>query len=120
MATKRGDNVGSSAAIIGRVDSRFEMECYEQLGPLSRQAINEAPLKILAAPIVIDIKKFFEEKKIDFDLHAQKLDASIAKGIRGDTLRTILKDRTEQDALLGMKPLRGAPGAARKGRRIYR
>lgn len=126
MTAKRGDNAGNHKGIVGRVDAIFEMECFEQLGPMARQAIVESPLKVLAAPIVIDIRKFEEElreKKKDpelvLDLQSPRLDASVANGIRSDSLRVVCIDRNEQDARDGMRPLRPLR-PARHGRRIYR
>lgn len=123
MTTRRGDNVGNHKGPLGVVDAVFEMECFEELGPISRLAIIESPLKVLAAPIVLDIYKFEEEKRKtnpEFYLNLQdpRLDAAVAKGIRSDSLRVVLADRTEEEAKAGMIPLR--PRRVLQGRKIYR
>jgi hypothetical protein len=120
MTVKRGDNSRENFGVVAAVNSAFEMECFEKLGPRTRAAISTAPIKILAAPIVRDIEKAGEERNVVYDFTNPRLDASIADGVRRKTYELLSLERSEEEALAGMSPLRPRAGSVRRGKRIYR
>lgn len=53
MAHKNSDNTGERAGIaLVSVDLRVEMEAFDQLGPATRHALNDAPFEFSAARVL--------------------------------------------------------------------
>lgn len=98
---------------IGTTDA--EMAALEELGPLTRRAICDAPIRFSAVPILQQLKEFEQEqlKKIPEEVRSRyrinfsdpALDAHVARGLVEESRRLLLKDCTEQDANLGVIPL---------------
>jgi hypothetical protein len=129
---KRGDNTGMrvNARMRRDVDENFskyegtdvgsvtiaaEVAAYEELGPVTRRMIDGCPMKILAYPIVQDIRKFEEEQRIklkrpDLTLNLQdpKLDSNIARGLLEKNFELMSKDNPAL-AEMGLKPLVAKP-----------
>ena len=109
----RNDRTQNGTAILGlvaKVERTSELEAQDAFGPMTRQAIYDSPIAVLAWPMLQQIIEF-NEKRAALNLPPVNpldpmVDASIAKGVRDQAFTTILKDRSEQDARLAMKPIR--------------
>lgn len=123
---KRGDNAKGFDINVGRVDLDTEFESMDQLGPNARQALRDSPIKWLAYAIVKQIAEAEEEiraklpedqrENFSLDLQHPDLDRNIARGIMLQSMQTLLKDRSNEDAAAGIVPLR----SKRLRRRVYR
>lgn len=95
-----------------------EMAALEQLGPVTRSAIANSPIRYAALPVLKQIKDFCDEqlkmvapemremyRRGRFNPQNPELDSFIAKGLIEDARKTILKDRSEHDAQIGVVPL---------------
>lgn len=114
---KDGVNNGYRKTVLtARVSSADEYEAYDQLGPCTRQVLRDSPLPWLAFAIVKQIRD--EEDRIrknlpewqrdsfHIDMKDPRLDRNIAAGIMGQSMKVMQRDRSEEDARLGMQPLR--------------
>jgi len=89
----------------------------ERLGPLTRQALAEAPIQILAYPIlsqILAIRPVPGNDEIRLDPQDPRLDACLAEGVRKEALKNLLIDRDPIDAHSGIIPLRPRPNARRR------
>lgn len=92
-----------------------EMAALEQLGPLTRRAIYESPVRYCASGILKQIegaeeaerKKYPEHMRhmVRFDPKNPQLDQHLAHGLIIESAKTLRKDRDEVDAILGIKPI---------------
>ena len=94
-----------------RVTAVDEFDAFDQLGPCTRQALRDSPLPWLAVAIVSQLRD--EEYRLrqsnpDFylDLGNPDLDRNIARGLMMQSMQVMLRDRSREDAELGIKPLR--------------
>lgn len=116
---KRGDNCKGFDTRMGAVNGLDELEAFDALGPNARQAIRDAPVKWLATAIVIQIKEA-EKQYGPMDLQNPDLDRNIARGIMLQSMQLLMKDRSFEDAELGIKPLRRRREPAQIRRANYR
>jgi hypothetical protein len=127
---KRGNNARRQPGDHMSVPVDIEMAAMEDLGPLTRRAICDAPLGILATPMVDQITakndEIFEENKrreaagaplVPY-LNPQdpRLDAFMAQSVVKLNYELLLKERLPIDALAGIKPLRRVRALRRAGR----
>lgn len=110
---------------VERVPAQLEMAALEDLGPKTLRAIDHSPLPILAHSVVVQlieanakIEKINERlvaaglpERPYLDAKHPALDEALAKGIMQDTLKLLASERSIDDALAGMKPLRGQMSA---------
>jgi hypothetical protein len=92
-----------------------EMNAMDQLGPLTRRAIHNAPIRYAALAIMMQIREVENQQRARFPEHVRhlvhidpkdpKLDANIAHGLREDSIATVLRDRSQFDADIGVKPI---------------
>lgn len=111
MATNDGGH--KMGVVIGSLAE--EMAALESLGPLTRAAIANSPIRYCAFGILRQIRSTEEQirnrfppaawHRIHLDPKEPNLDLSIAEGLKQDSLMTIRRDRSEEDALLGIKPM---------------
>jgi hypothetical protein len=118
----RGTNDGGHVipTVVGTVED--EMAALERLGPLTRRAIYEAPVRYAALGIIGQIEAEQERQRALYPEHVRgrividpkrpDLDRSLARGIAIESRKTIMRDRSEADALLGVKPIVPRRGAA--------
>lgn len=104
---KNGLAIGGRVAVI---DTSAELAAQDSLGPLARAAIYEAPICVLAVPIVSQINAF-NEKRASLslplvDVRRADVDAGIARAVRDESYQRLKIDCDEHDAQVGMKPLR--------------
>ena len=93
-----------------------EMEALDTLGPLTRAMIHESPIRFSAAAILKQFRDFEEKQRAKFpervrdrfhlDPQDPRLDRMIAEQLPEQSLETIRKDRSEEDAQAGIRPLR--------------
>ena len=112
MSTNDGGHVCS--LYIG--PSEDEMVALDALGPLTRRALCDAPVRYSAVPILLQIREFEEGQRARFPEHVRDrfridpaepiFDQMVADGLREDARQLLLRDRSEYDAQLGLKPLR--------------
>lgn len=124
MVLRRGSNSGigtpgAHALVLGEE----EVAAMEDLGPKTRHAIDNAPLKMLATSIVsqvIDINdKIYEEnqqraqqglpQRRYLDPKDPQLDENLARGVISYNLDLLQRDRSIGDAMAGVIPLHGRP-----------
>ncbi len=134
---KRGSNAGIGApGNQARIPGFMELASMEDLGPKTRHAIDHAPIKIMATSIVsqiIDINdKIFEQnKKLAAEGRPQRpylnpkdpeLDARLANGVLSHQVDLLHQDRSIEDAMAGVVPLRPRPSpkSIREQRRAMR
>ena len=103
------DNIGDCKGAVVVVPYDLEAEAFDALGPQVRAVLNDSPIKILAYPI------FQECKAAGLDPLDPKLDAMAAANIRAGACGVVLRDRSPEDARLGMRPLRARFKAKRRG-----
>jgi hypothetical protein len=111
MSTNDGGHI--TELYVGSVDD--EMAALEQLGPLTRCAIYDSPIRFSAVPILQQLREFEAEalKRIPqnkrhlycINFAEPQFDRSIADGVLEEARKFILKDRSEYDANIGIKPL---------------
>lgn len=107
VAKRRSNDCGAPAGVPRAVVSfADEMMAFEQLGPRARRALDEAPIKILAAPVVAQVRALEAAKGQAFDMQDPELDRLLARGIAENALRFIAVDRGPDDVALGMTPMR--------------
>lgn len=124
MVLKRGSNSGVGTP--GRHESVLgvlEMAALEDLGPKTRYALANAPLKILATSIVsqiIDINNKIEAENAErearelplrpyVDPKDPALDARLAQGVVSNQFELLHRDRSIDEAMAGVVPLRAKP-----------
>lgn len=83
-----------------------EMLAYEFLGPACRKVIDDGPIKISAVKILEQIHALRDKNGNEADPRDPRIDHAIAQGIVVNSAQIIMRDRTEQDARDGLKPLR--------------
>ncbi len=128
MAVKRGDNAGVHEVLYIIADGAEEMAAFESLGPRTRQALRDAPMKTSATSIVDQLAQKSDEARQrceaagmpwpgPFNPHDPRLDGMIAAGIVGQSTIVLMRDRSRADAELGVKPIR--PRRVRVGRKRF-
>jgi hypothetical protein len=111
MVVKRGDNTGSFKVLQATTPVEEEMAALEKLGRNSRQSLYDAPMKISALSILNDIVS------AGYDPKDPDIDRFVSRGIMVESMRVIMRDRSKEDAELGVRPLRRrAHGQPRSGR----
>lgn len=104
MATNDGGHVVPVS--IGSVAA--DMEALDSLGPLTRRAIHDSPIRYAAPAILHQVDEFllkFPESMRDRIRRDPQLDGMIAAGLREDARKVVQKDRSDWDAEMGIKPL---------------
>lgn len=114
----RGDLTNDGGHVIRMFESPNgdEMEALDTLGPLTRAMIYDSPIRFSAAAILKQFRDFEEKQRAKFPEHVRhrfhldpadpRLDQMIAEQLPGQSLETIRKDRSEEEAQAGVKPLR--------------
>lgn len=127
---KRGNNARRQPGDHAAIPVEIEMAAMEDLGPLTRHAICNAPLGILATPMVDQITAKNDEIEVEnrrraaagapllayLDPQDPRLDAFIADSVVKLNYELLLKEREPIDALAGIKPLRRVRALRRAGR----
>mgnify|MGYP001564766374 CR=1 FL=1 len=83
---------------------------------LTRRALADSPIQILAYPIlqqILSIRPVPGRDDIRLDPQDPRLDACMADGVRQEALKNLLIDRDPIDAESGVIPLRPRPNARR-------
>jgi len=121
---KRGDNFKGFDAPVMALNGEQELEAFDKLGPCTRQAMRDSPIKWSAAAIIIQIEHEqervrallpeFQRVLFKIDLKDPDLDRNIARGIMLQAMQILMRDRSREDAELGIRPLR-----ARRTRRAF-
>jgi hypothetical protein len=112
MPTNDGDHV--IAMYTGTAAE--EMAALEQLGPLTRQAIYDSPIRYSAIPILKQIRDYEEEQRnmapsemrhlVNVDPKDPRLDVHVALGVRDNSIKIVGQDRSQHDAEISVIPLR--------------
>lgn len=104
-----------------------EMAALDSLGPLTRAMIHQSPIRFSAAAILQQFREFEEKQRARFpglnlDPKDPRLDRMIAEQLPMQALDAIRKDRSEEDAQVGIKPLRAniSVKSIREQRRVMR
>ena len=109
-----------------------EMNALDQLGPLTRQAIYDSPIRYSAGAVLKQIRDYEEQQRklvpemfrsrFCIDPRHQDIDRAVADGLVKNSVEIVLRDRSEVDAMLGVKPLRSNVGvkSIREQRRSLR
>lgn len=119
MVLKR-DNVGDQKVLYYRSTADDEFEAYDQLGPAVRQALREGPIKSSSLAILDQIKAKNDQIEAEnavrildgrplmrlLDPQDPALDVYLARSFLGLNMQTLMKDRSEADAMLGVTPIR--------------
>lgn len=108
LVRRERDNVGNCKGAIGLVAYDAESKAFDALGPQMRQALNDAPIKVLAYPLLQECLAH------GLDPCEPRIDAMAAANIRLGVRNVLLKDRTQHDAELGMRPMRPRKNARRR------
>jgi hypothetical protein len=128
---KRNHNARYQPGNHAAIPVELEFAAMEDLGPLTRRAICDAPLGMLAVPIVDQIiarnDQIEEENRkratqgapqIPYlDPKEPRLDAFMAQHVTKHNYELLLKERAPIDALAGVQPLRRVSALQRRGRR---
>jgi hypothetical protein len=111
MATNDGGHV--TQLFVGTTEA--EMEALDALGPLTRRAICESPIRISAQPILQQLQEFEQKQLVTIPVEVRhlyrlnfsepRLDQFVAAGITEDSRQKLLKDCAEVDANAGVIPL---------------
>jgi hypothetical protein len=124
MVLRRGSNIGiGTPGAQALVPGYMELASMEDLGPKTRAAIDHAPIKILATSIVsqiIDVNEKIYEQNITLaeegkpqrpylDPKSPDLDARLANGVLSHQVDLLHQDRSIEDAMAGVIPLRARP-----------
>lgn len=136
MAIKRGSNTGHHPGTNGRVPAVFDFASLDDLGPQTRAVIVNAPLPVLAYPVlkqIIDrndtIEKENEQREAAglalrpyLDPQDPRLDGFMAQQILQYNVELMCKDREREFAEDGIVPLRGRynPKTEREQRKLRR
>lgn len=106
--------------VVGTTDD--EMAALEKLGPLTRRAIYESPIRYAAIGILGQIEAEQERLRLKYPEHLRhrvvvdpkdpRLDQSIARGLVIESAKTISLDRSREDAILAVKPIVPRRGSA--------
>lgn len=93
-----------------------EMNALDALGPLTRQMIHNMPLRWSALAITRQIQDFEDKQRLKFPEHVRHLfkidpkdprfDQMVADQLVEQALDAVRKDRSEEDAQMGVTPLR--------------
>jgi hypothetical protein len=125
---KRGDNQKgfNVSSVAVRIDD--EMEALESLGRATRQAILDAPIKFSAATVMMEIARQERElsvkygREVTLDPTMPDLDRFLASEIMRKSMMIVAQDRSKEDAMGSIRPLRGKPSpkSVREQRRAMR
>lgn len=119
------------------VPTELELAALDDLGPLTRSAIQNAPLGTLAYSIVsqvVDLNEKIEAENVEraardvplrpyLDPRDPNLDARLAQGVVGYNYQLLISDNVDPDAARsGVVPLRSQPSprSVREQRRAMR
>lgn len=102
----RQSNAGTIQAPQALAEIGAEMAALDALGPLTRRAITEAPIAVLAAPILAQIQTHNAKGGRQVDVREAEVDRHLALAVGRLCYSIIAKDRDEHDAVLGLRPLR--------------
>lgn len=122
---QRGSNASrqSQPGVNAGVPAVLELAALDDLGPLTRAAICNAPLGVLAYSIVSQVvgvndkihAENIQRAALDMPLRPYldpkdpRLDFNLAKGVKQHQFNLLAADRTPEDAQMGLVPLRGRP-----------
>lgn len=137
MVLKRGSNTGNHQGVTGVVPSVYDLAALDDLGPRTRSAIVNGPLKTLAYPVlkqIMDRNDKIEEQNKARELDGlepypyldpqndARLDELIAKSVLQFQFELMAKDRELEFAMDGVIPLRPRPSpkSVREQRRAMR
>jgi hypothetical protein len=125
---KRGDNQKgfNVSSVAVRIDD--EMEALESLGRATRQAILDAPIKFSAATVMMEIARQEREltikygREVTLDPTMPDLDRFLASEVMRKSILIVAQDRSREDAMSSIRPLRGKPSpkSVREQRRAMR
>jgi len=96
----------SSPGVIGAASVEAESEAFDALGPMLRTVLRDAPVKVLAAPIMREVQA------MRIDPRDPAVDATLACNLAHNIEMLLRVDRSAQDAAAAMHPLQ-----AKRGRR---
>lgn len=125
---KRGDNAKGFAVPHVAVNVDEEMAALEGLGRATRQAILDCPIKFSAATILMEVQRqesvltIKMGREIKLDPKLPDLDRFLAREVMRKSIMIVAQDRSQEDALSSIKPLRGnpSPRSVREQRRAMR
>lgn len=134
---RRGSNSGiGTPGQHALVPGHLEMAALEDLGPRTRYALANAPLKVLAYSIVSQIIDFNDRVHAEnerraaaglapkpyLDPKSPDLDDRLARGVVSNQLDLLQQDRSIEDAIAGVTPLnrQPSPKSAREQRKAER
>lgn len=106
----RGQNVGGHQVAHIRTTGVEELEALDQLGRRTRDALHNAPLKISAVGILSQVRQH------NLDPQDPDIDGAVARGIVIESIKTVAKDRSIEDANLSVKPIRRIPRRGQSSR----
>lgn len=112
----------------GRVEGvpvELELAALDDLGPKARYAVCNGPLPVLAYSVVIQLIEHNNKIKTKneqleaaglplrpyLDAKDPALDEALAKGIMQNNLNLLATERSIEDSLAGLRPMRGKPSA---------
>lgn len=128
MVLKRGNNSSGFATTRIIISLNEELEALEKVGRATRQAILDCPVEFSAITILQEIERqegvlsAQSGQPIKLDPRLPDIDRFIAREIMLKAVAIIAVDRSRQDALDSIRPLRGKPSAksVREQRRAMR
>lgn len=136
MVLKRGSNGAAHPGQNGRIPTVLDLAALDDLGPQARAALVNAPLPILAYPVlkqVMDRNELIEQENIEraergekqkpyLDPNDARLDAFLADNILQYNVELLMKDRGREFATAGVVPLKARynPKTERDQRRLRR
>lgn len=96
----RTTNVGEvPGATFASVPADEEFAAHDQLGPLARATLRDAPIKILAATLVANVRQ------AGMDPARPDVDERVAEALRAWIRGQLMAERGPLDADLGLRPL---------------
>lgn len=118
-----GRNSIHQPGLHGAVPRDEEMAARDALGPRTRRALDDAPLLVLAKPVLDQVLAFNEKNaglREPLDPQSPGVDEALAKGIRAKCLELVASDVGLERARQGMIPLRAKPRSTRLQRQMVR
>lgn len=135
MALKR-ENVGDHKVLYIRSSGDEEFAAFDQLGPCVQQAMRDGPIKSSSIAILDQVNAKNQEIEQTNEVRRQNgmptlrlldpkdpmLDLHLARGFLLLNAKNIMKDRSEEDAQLAIKPIESnvSPRSMREHRRWQR
>lgn len=112
----KNNDGGHDIEVVSGGSISDEMNALDALGPLTRQAIYDSPIRYAAVSVMQQIKEFEAQQRLKYPenvrhlLHLDPaqpdLDRNIAEGLNQHSKTVIARDRSQLDAEIGVIPLR--------------